>query len=145
MSMKNVQQDFDMQLRNDLVSFVHRCFQSVNPGAPFYDNWHIEAIAARLAEVLRGNIRRLIINMPPRYLKSLIVSIALPAYLLGHNPRAKIFVISYGAELADKHASDFRAIVTSGWYRRAFPLMRIARSHENEIVTTLRGFRSRPR
>jgi predicted phage terminase large subunit-like protein len=137
----NVQQAFDMQLRNDFVSFVHRCFQTVNPGARFYDNWHIEAIAARLAGVQRGNLRRLIINMPPRYLKSLIVSIAFPAYLLGHNPRAKIFVISYGAELADKHASDFRAIVTSAWYRRMFPRMRIARSHENEIVTTLRGFR----
>jgi predicted phage terminase large subunit-like protein len=50
-------------------------------------------------------------------------------------------VISYGAELADKHASDFKAIVTSPWYRRAFPRMRIARIHENEIVTTSRGFR----
>jgi predicted phage terminase large subunit-like protein len=137
----NIQQAFDMQLRNDFVSFLHRCFQTVNPGAQFYDNWHIEATAAKLAGVQRGDIRRLIINMPPRYLKSLIVSVAFPAYLLGHNPRAKIFVISYGAELADKHANDFRAIVTSRWYRRAFPRMRIARSHENEIVTTLRGFR----
>jgi predicted phage terminase large subunit-like protein len=137
----NIQQAFDMQIRHDFPSFLHRCFQTVNPGAQFYDNWHIEAIAAKLANVQRGDVRRLIINMPPRYLKSLMVSIAFPAYLLGHNPRAKNFVISYGAELADKYASDFKAIVTSGWYRRAFPQMRIARSHENEIVTTQRGFR----
>ena len=137
----NVQQAFDIQLRNDFVSFLHRCFQTVNPGSEFYDNWHIEAIAEKLAGVQRGDIRRLIINMPPRYLKSLMVSVAFPAFVLGLNPRAKIFVISYGAELADKHASDFRAIVTAKWYQRAFPRMRIARSHENEIVTTLRGFR----
>lgn len=135
-------QTFDMQLRNDFVSFVHRCFQTVNPGTPFFPNWHIEAIAHKLAGVRRGDIRRLIVNIPPRSLKSLIISVAFPAYVLGHNPRAKIFVISYGAELADKHASDFRAIVTSSWYQRAFPRMRIARIHENEIVTTLRGFRN---
>jgi predicted phage terminase large subunit-like protein len=137
----NAQQAFDMQLRNDFVSFLHRCFQTVNPGGTFQHNWHIEAIAGKLADVRRGEIRRLIVNLPPRFLKSLIISVAFPAYVLGHNPRAKIFVISYGAELADKHASDFRAIVTSLWYRRAFPQMRIARIHENEIVTTLRGFR----
>jgi hypothetical protein len=121
----NVHQMLDMQLRNDFGSFLHRCFQTVNPGAPFHHNWHIEAIAAKRAGVQSGDVRRLIINMPPRYFKSLIVSIALPAFMLGHNPRAKIFVISYGAELADKHASDFKSIVTSGWYKRAFPKMRI--------------------
>jgi predicted phage terminase large subunit-like protein len=137
----NAQKDFDMQLRNDFVSFLHRCFQTVNPGAQFQHNWHIDAIAEKLAGVRRGDTRRLIVNVPPRSLKSLIISVAFPAYVLGHNPQAKIFVISYGAELADKHASDFRAIVTSPWYMRAFPRMRIYRMHENEIVTTFRGFR----
>jgi len=103
----NVQQVFDMQLRNDFASFLHRCFQTINPGAQFYDNWHIEAIAGKLAEVQNDNIRRLIINAPPRSLKLLDVSFAFPAYLLGHNPKTKIFVIGYGAELADKHASGF--------------------------------------
>src|SRR5688500_7813887 len=101
----NAQQVLDMQLRNDLPSFVHRCFQTVNPGAPCQDNWHMEAIAAKLAGVRNGDIRRLIINLPPRHLKSLMVSVAWPAFVLGHDPRAKIFVISYGDELSDKHAS----------------------------------------
>jgi hypothetical protein len=71
----NMLQAFDMQLRNDFGSFLHRCFQTVNPGAEFYDNWHIEAIAEKLAGVQRGDVRRSIINMPPRCLKSLTVSV----------------------------------------------------------------------
>ena len=79
--------------------------------------------------------------MPPRHLKSLTVSVAFPAYLLGHEPWRRIFAISYSSELSSKHASDFRSIVESSWYRRAFPDMRIARSLEDEVVTTARGFR----
>lgn len=137
----NLMDEMDMQLRNDFVSFVHRCFQTLNPGVSFEYNWHIQAIAEKLAGVQRGDIRKLIVNLPPRFLKSLIIAVAFAAFVLGHNPRMKIFVISYGEELADKHASDFKAIVTSSWYMRAFPQMRIARIHDNEIVTTLRGFR----
>ena len=79
--------------------------------------------------------------MPPRHLKSLTVSVAWPAFLLGHEPWRRIFVISYGNELSSKHASDFRSIVESEWYRRAFPAMQISRSLEDEVSTTARGFR----
>jgi hypothetical protein len=85
----NVQQAFDMQLRNDFVSFLHRCYLTINPGARFDDNWHIQAIAEKLAGVQRGDILRFILNAPPRSLKSLIVSVAFPAFLLGHNPGQK--------------------------------------------------------
>ena len=66
---------------------------------------------------------------------------AFAAYLLGYNPRRKIFAISYGAELAAKHASDFLSIVQSQWYRQAFPKMRIARVADYAVYTTSRGFR----
>ena len=85
-------------------------------------NWHITAIAYQLERIRRGEITRLIINMPPRHLKSLTVSVAFPAYLLGLEPWHRIFAISYGIELSSKHASDFRSIVESAWYRRAFPI-----------------------
>ena len=70
-----------------------------------------------------------------------MVSVAFPAFLLGHDPRRKIFGISYGTDLASKHASDFRSIVESPWYRQAFPRMRIARSADSDVFTTARGFR----
>jgi predicted phage terminase large subunit-like protein len=79
--------------------------------------------------------------MPPRYGKSHLASVAFPAFLLGHDPTRKIFNISYGAGLAAKHASDFRLLVESGWYRRLFPNMSIARAIDSDVYTTQRGFR----
>ena len=132
---------FAALLRENFPSFVHRCVLTLNPGSPFLPNWHIEAIAYQLERIRRGEITRLIINLPPRYLKSLMVSVAFPAFLLGHDPGRKIIGISYGTELATKHASDFRSIVQSPWYRRTFPRMQIKRSLDAEVHTIKRGFR----
>jgi predicted phage terminase large subunit-like protein len=131
----------DAILRRHFESFLRRCFMTLNPGSPYLPNWHIAAIAYQLERVRRGEITRLIINLPPRHLKSLTVSVAFPAFLLGHEPWHRIFAISYGSELSSKHASDFRSIVESPWYQRAFYEMRIARSLEDEVSTTARGFR----
>jgi predicted phage terminase large subunit-like protein len=132
---------FDAVMRGDFVSFLYRCFLHLNPGAQFLPNWHIRAIAHQLERIRRGEITRLIINLPPRYLKSITVSVAFPAFLLGLAPRRRIITISYGDELSAKHSSDFRSVVNSSWYQRAFPEMRIARNTEGELVTTKRGFR----
>jgi hypothetical protein len=80
-------------------------------------NWHIEVIAAKLTAVREGKIRRLIINLPPRHLKSLLASIAFPAWCLGHDPSAQILCVSYAQDLADKLARDCRSIIMSPWYR----------------------------
>jgi len=132
---------FDELLRRDFMKFLHRSFLWLNPGATFLPNWHIRAIAYQLERVRRGEITRLIINLPPRNLKSITVSVAFPAFLLGLDPRRKIIAISYGDELSAKHASDFRSVVNSPWYGRAFPQMRVARNTEGELTTTKRGFR----
>ncbi len=86
-------------LRSDFESFLHRCFLMLNPGAQYIPNWHIKAIAHQLQLIRDGKVNRLIINMPPRYLKSLTVSVILPAFLLGHDPRMKIFGVSYSNDL----------------------------------------------
>jgi hypothetical protein len=137
----NEQAALDAMLRNDFVTFLHRCMQTLNPGAKFLPNWHIDAIAHELRNVMDGNRTRLIVNLPPRYLKSTIISVAFTAFLLGHNPRRRIICISYGADLSAKHAADFRAIVESDWHQRIFPKMRIARATDTEVHTTARGFR----
>lgn len=131
----------DAILRHDFQSFLRRGLITLNPGTPFLPNWHIDAIAYQLERVRRGEITRLIINMPPRNLKSLTISVGWPAYLLGHDPRKRIISISYGNELSTKHANDFRLITESNWYKRSFPRMRLSRSVEGEAYTTEMGFR----
>jgi predicted phage terminase large subunit-like protein len=132
---------FNAILRSDAYAFLHRCFLTLNPGTPFLRNWHIAAILYRLEQIRNGDINRLIINLPPRYLKSIICSVAFPAFLLGHDPSYRIICLSYGADLSTKHAADFRAIVQSSWYRSAFPMLRIARTADSDAFTTKQGYR----
>jgi predicted phage terminase large subunit-like protein len=140
--MGKLKQDaFNVILRSDDYAFLHRCFSTLNPGTPFLRNWHIAAILYRLEQIRNGAINRLIINLPPRYLKSIICSVAFPAFLLGHDPSYRIICLSYGADLSTKHAADFRAIVQSSWYRGAFPKLRIARTADSDVFTTKRGYR----
>jgi predicted phage terminase large subunit-like protein len=132
-----------LALRQDLPSFIHRCFQTVAPGQRYLTSWHIELIADRLERCRRRQTKRLIVCLPPRHLKSLCASVAFPAWLLGHDPGYRIICASYGQELAAKHARDCRAVLDSGWYRQAFPETRPdpAKSSELEFATTRRGFR----
>jgi predicted phage terminase large subunit-like protein len=132
---------FGAALRNDFAAFAHRCFLTLNPGASFMANWHIDAIVEAVEMVRRGVTSRLIVNAPPRSLKSIIISVAFPAFLLGHDPRRRIFTISYSAELAAKHATDFLSIVHSKWYRFAFGQMQIARAADGDVYTTRGGYR----
>jgi hypothetical protein len=128
--------------RVDFASFVHRCFVTLNPSRPYYPNWHILAIAHRLEEVRLGDIRRLIINVQPQTLKSLMTSVAFPAFLLGHDPTRRIIVASHSTDLATKHHNDFRAIISERWYQDLFPGMRISgKNSESKVVTTRNGYR----
>ena len=72
-------------LRQDLTAFTQRCFQTVVPGQTYLSNWHIEAITYQLERCRRRAIRRLIITLPPRNLKSICASVAFPAFALGHD------------------------------------------------------------
>jgi len=67
-------------LRTDLGVFSERCFNILNPGTTFIPNWHIDALTYELERVRRGENLRLIICMPPRSLKSLLCSVAFPAF-----------------------------------------------------------------
>ena len=113
--------EYEALLRQDFSTFAARCFYELNPQTELGVNWHLRVIAAKLAAVRRGQIRRLIINLPPRHLKSLMASIAFPAWCLGLDPSAQILCISYAGELADKLARDCRRIVMSDWFQQAFP------------------------
>jgi len=128
-------------LATDFRAFVEYVFGLVRPGALFKPNWHIDAMAHQVSRVASGDLKRLIITVPPRHLKSIIASVALPAWYLGHNPSERIVCVSYSADLAKTHANDFRRVVTDPIYQAVFPKMRLARETDTEIHTTLRGRR----
>src|SRR5882724_4913377 len=135
------EQIFRAILATDFRAFVDYVFGLLRPGIPFKPNWHIDAMAHKASQVASGEVKRLIMTVPPRNLKSIITSVALPAWYLGHNPSERVVAVSYSAELAKTHANDFRRVVTDPVYQAVFPNMRLARETDIEIHTTLRGRR----
>lgn len=125
------------------TTFLGQSFHTVNPGAEYLHNWHIDAIAEYLEAARRSEITRLIINMPPRSLKSVCVTVGFSAWLMGKDPRTRILSASYSHALSVKHALDTRLVLSSAWFQRNFPECRIARgeNQKQKLVTTLRGFR----
>lgn len=143
MSYERVVSDYNELLRRDFMNFLERCFRQLNPHQEFSDVPHLRVIAAKLADCIQGRgSRRLMICLPPRSLKSITVSVAFVAWLLGHYPWIRIIDASYGQDLADKHARDTRTIMTSPFYRRLFPHTCIAKKNSiADFETTLQGFR----
>jgi predicted phage terminase large subunit-like protein len=132
----------DTLLRADLAAFALRAFRELNPRAEFAMNWHFEAIAAKLGAVRDGRIRQLIVNLPPRHLKSHLASVAFPAWCLGHDPSTQILCVSYAQDLADKLARDCRRIMLSDWYQRLFTTrLSPQRQAVPEFETTAQGCR----
>src|SRR6476646_3463770 len=125
----------------DLNVFLSQSFNTIYPGKAFMDNWHIRAIVHNLELSIQGQQPRLIINLPPRQLKSFITSVVLPAFILGQDPTAKIICVSYSDELAKTLARDFKRIVESAWYPKIFMDVQSTKTTENEFVTDQGGFR----
>jgi hypothetical protein len=90
---------FRALLRRDFPTFVRKVFATLESGQAYVANWHLEAIAYQLERIRRGEIKRLIINMPPRSLKSVTASVAFPAFVLGHDPTRRIICVSYSGDL----------------------------------------------
>ncbi len=129
--------------RYSLEPFTMMVFEILHPQGsdPFLPNWHHDATCHHLEQVEQGEILRLIMEMPPRSLKSITTSVAYTAWLLGRNPAAKILVASYGAELAQKHAQDTSTVMNSPFYKKLFPNTRIKTDRALEITTSAGGVR----
>jgi predicted phage terminase large subunit-like protein len=136
-------QEYSYILRLDLATFNERAFYELNPQTKFMNSPHIELLVSKLEACRQGRTRRLIVNLPPRSLKSHAASVVLPAWMLGHDPTKQIICASYGQDLADKHARDCRTLMASTFYRRLFPNTHLSLEKQSvdEFVTTAQGFR----
>lgn len=130
-------------IRKDFYAFLQATYPIVSGGKPLLLNWHLEAIAYALSEVLAGRTKRLIITVPPRSLKSICASVCLPAFALGLDPRRRIICVSYSDILARKFAIDSRDLIRSPVYQAIFPRTRISavKDTEAEFMTGARGYR----
>ena len=128
-------------LRSDLAAFTRKVFHTVSPGDVYRDTWHIDAIVWQLLKCQDGEARRLLITQPPRSLKSICTSVALVAWVLGHDPSKQFVVVSYSDKLATDLANQFRLVVESEWYRALFPGVRTTKNSELEFGTSAGGGR----
>lgn len=139
--MKLTVEEYQTLLRSDLAGFIERAFYELNPQTRFLPSTFIELLANKLDACRLGKVKRLIINLPPRSLKSHCASIAFPAWCLGHDPSMHIIAASYGQDLADKFARDCRLLMSSTWYQRLFPTRLAGRQAVADFWTTQQGTR----
>lgn len=129
----------DALARENFTYFVIRAFH-VLYDKQFYANWHIEVIAHWLVQVATGDVRRLLIAMPPRFLKSFMASVCLPAWILGRNPGERVVCVSYAQHLAEEFAFDTQKLMQTPWYRGVFPGTRLnPKKASRKILETTRG------
>lgn len=100
-----------------LYAFVKAAWSSIEGDTPFSDNWHIEAICWHLEECYKRNIKKLLINIPPRSSKTTLISVAFPAWVWIHDPSQRFMYSSYANSLVLEHSLKCRRLIESDWYQ----------------------------
>jgi predicted phage terminase large subunit-like protein len=108
---------YRLLLERDFGGFVRASWPILEPSAPLSENWHIDLIAEYLTLVRRREIRRLIINIPPRMMKSLSCTVMFPAWVWTTEPHTRFICSSYADSLSIKHSLDRRTLIGSPWYQ----------------------------
>ncbi len=100
-----------------LYEFVKQSWHVVEPGVPFIPSWHIEVICEHLEAISAGELRKLLINIPPRHSKSTIVSVMYPMWEWLVRPEEKYLCASYSGTLSIRDNLKARRLVQSPWYQ----------------------------
>src|SRR5215470_2701668 len=118
LSRPSLLQEIDCEFATrSLGEFVRQAWHVVEPATPFVANWHIDAIVEHLEAVSRGEIRNLLINVPPRHMKSLLVSVFWPCWEWIHWPHRRWLYSSYAAQLSIRDSLKCRRLIESRWYQ----------------------------
>lgn len=108
-----------------LADFVRRSWHVLEPGQKYLHGWHVDAVCEHLEAITRGDINRLLINIPPGTMKSTLVSVFWPAWEWGPKkmPHVRFIGASHEQGLAIRDTRKMRRLVTSEWYQARWPLM----------------------
>lgn len=135
-----------LKCQSSLHEFVKQAWHILEPKTKFVDGWHIRAICEHLEAVTRGDVRRLIINVPPRTSKSTIVSVMWPAWIWINNPSKRFLCASHSLQsLSLLHSSACKTVVESEWYQRRWGhIVKLSSSQSSKSLfyTTARGYRA---
>ena len=113
-----LREEIDCELATrSLGELVHQAWSIVEPSTPFVPGWHIDAIVEHLEAISRGQIRNLLINVPPRHMKSLLVSVFWPAWEWIRWPERRWLFSSYAAQLSIRDSVKCRRLIESPWYQ----------------------------
>ena len=104
-------------LEQDMHEFVKEVWPVLEPERKFSDNCHISAIIKHLEAAARGNIRSLLINVPPASMKSLLVCVFWPAWVWTWRPQSRWLFASYSDALTVCDSMRCRSLIESEWYR----------------------------
>jgi len=110
--------------RRSLAAFVRDSWKVLEPGQPYVHGWHIDAMCEHLEAVTNGDITRLLINVPPGTMKSMLVGVFWPAWQWGPRglPSNRIISASHEMGLATRDARRMRQLVASNWYQHLWPV-----------------------
>jgi predicted phage terminase large subunit-like protein len=104
-------------LSRNLHDYIRTAWSVINPGRQFVDGWHIGAITEHLEAVSRGQIRKLLINIPFRCTKSLTVGVFWPSWEWTFAPQTQWLCLSYAADLSTRDSLRCRTVIDSRWYQ----------------------------
>lgn len=126
-----------------LHEFVRAAWHVVEPGRPLRDGWHLAAICEHLQAVTEGDIKELLINVPPRMTKSLTTSVFWPAWEWARDPSVRWLFTSYRLDLSIRDNVRARRLVESPWYQARWPQVRLERdqNQKTRYETTQAGYR----
>lgn len=107
----------ETDLPQTLPEFIRQAWHVVEPATPYVHGWHLDAISDHLEALSRGGIRNLIINIPPRYMKSLSVCVFWPCWEWTKRPELRWLFSSYSDRLATRDSLKCRRLIKSPWYQ----------------------------
>src|SRR6266404_6774360 len=107
-------------IRNDFASFVRKAFREDHDGKMLGKAPYINYMCFQLEQVAEGKTQQLVINLPPRHLKTFLAAIYLPAWVLAKNPSARIMVVTYSDQLAEHITYQLRRVLKSPWFKKVF-------------------------
>lgn len=107
-------------LRNNLTAYFKEAWKIIESGVPLSWNWHLDALCEHLQAVDAGQIRKLLVAMPPRHGKSSLISVIYPSWVWIRNPSEQFLTASYALSLALRDTQRCRELIDTQWYQSRF-------------------------